>query len=275
MPITWTYWRCAAQWRIIPRGQSGNRPPRTRQPSPRPNQPAVTLDNCTPTGSRKRPRCPQMLLPPASRNALPAGRIRAWPRPLERSLPWRENPGVRHKLRSGEIRAGIMPMVHAVFRACVAGKTVRCLRPRTGDVLWRQGQRDQHREVTMSPCSGSKAAIVLRPATKKAAPAWRRWSGQAEGYAYRRRGNRKHVDGYNVVSGRSRPDQDCGGSSAARLDAASLKVWFAVSVPHRLLQHGERLHDLPTRFFIADHLPNQQCLDLGARKRLRVSPRCT
>jgi hypothetical protein len=72
---------------------TGNRPPRTRQPSPRPNQPAVTLDNCTPTGSRKRPRCPQMLLPPASRNALPAGRIRAWPRPLERLLPWRENTG--------------------------------------------------------------------------------------------------------------------------------------------------------------------------------------
>jgi hypothetical protein len=32
-------------------------------------------------------------------------------------------PGVRHKLRSGEIRAGIMPMVHAVFHACVAGKS--------------------------------------------------------------------------------------------------------------------------------------------------------
>jgi hypothetical protein len=32
-------------------------------------------------------------------------------------------PGVRHKLRSGEIRAGIIPMVHAVFDPCGAGKS--------------------------------------------------------------------------------------------------------------------------------------------------------
>ena len=34
-----------------------------------------------------------------------------------------EIPGVRDKLRSGEIRAGIMPMVYAVFHASVAGKS--------------------------------------------------------------------------------------------------------------------------------------------------------
>jgi hypothetical protein len=39
-----------------------------------------------------------------------------------------------------------------------------------GNVLWRQGQRDQHREVTMAPCSGSKAAIVLRPAVREPRP---------------------------------------------------------------------------------------------------------
>ena len=40
-----------------------------------------------------------------------------------------------------------------------------------GNVLWRRGQRDQHREITMAPCSGSKAAIVLRPAVREPRPA--------------------------------------------------------------------------------------------------------
>jgi hypothetical protein len=90
-----------------------------------------------------------------------------------------------------------------------------------GHVLWRQGQRDQHREVTMAPCSGSKAAIVLRPAVREPRPATKK---AAPGVRLERPGRtgtpidcariRKHVGGYNVVSERPRPDRDCGGSGS-------------------------------------------------------------
>jgi hypothetical protein len=86
-----------------------------------------------------------------------------------------------------------------------------------GNVLWWQGQRDQHREITMAPCSGSKAAIVLRPAvresrpaTKKAAPGVRLERPGRTG-THRSAGTINHVGGYNVVSEWPRPDRGCGG----------------------------------------------------------------
>ena len=125
----------------------------------------------------------------------------------------------------------------------------------------------------MAPCSGSKAAIVLRPANKKRPPQ-RGDAGAARQTGYALSTARGPESTSTVTTWfRSGPVQirSCGGSTAARLYAASLKVWFAMFVAHSFFQHGEHFHDLLMRIFIGDDLANQQRFDLGARKRWQAT----